>query len=60
MQAAEEAKHIAETERDENNTAQKINENGKRKLRRLATESKRLEDAIQTDMQKKHQEIAKW
>ena len=60
VQAAEEARYIAEMENEENKTAQKIKENGKRKLKRLTTESERLDDAMQTDMKKKHQEIAKW
>jgi hypothetical protein len=60
VQAAEEARHFAEAENEESKTAQKITENGKRKLKRLTTESERLEDAIQMDMKKKHEEIAKW
>ena len=60
MQAAEEARHVAEAENDESKTAQKITENGKRKLKRLTAESERVEDAMQMDMKKRLEEIAKW
>ena len=60
IQAAEEAKQIAETENEQHRTAQRIRANIDKMRKRLEVESMRLDDALQTDMQKRHDEIRIW
>lgn len=59
-QAAEEAKRIAEAEHEQHRTAQRIRANIDKMRKHLESESARLGAALQTDMQKRHDEIRTW
>jgi hypothetical protein len=60
LQSKEEQKQIAEAEAEERRSAQIILSNCDRRRKRLARDSDRLEDALQTDMQQKHENVRIW
>ena len=60
LKAAEEDRQIAEAEKEEYRIAKRITSNREKLHRRLAEESDRLDEALHTDMQKKHEEIRTW
>ena len=59
-QAAEMEKQTSEAEKEESRIAKRILANGDTMRKRLAIEASRLDDAMQTDMQKNYQEIQRW
>jgi hypothetical protein len=60
VQAAEMEKQIYEAEKEESRIAKRILANGDQMRKRLAIEASRLDDAMQTDMEKNYQEIQRW
>jgi len=60
LQSKEEQKQIAEAEAEERRSAQIILSKCDRRRKRLARDSDRLEDALQTDMQQKHESVRIW
>jgi hypothetical protein len=59
-QAAEEAKQAAEAEHEQQRKSRRIYANQEKMRLHLEQESARLDDALHTDMQKKHGEIRTW